>query len=135
MERMSKIHIWIGNTKKSEEEYYKYFELDYSTEGDFDDPNYKVCQFCQDIGEKWYDEDFIGIIPLFEEPVEIRTLLDSISLKPESYQPVIDKCTELGITTANAVFYLTDAEIQIPKPYKKSYNDLVYIGLFDSSMS
>jgi hypothetical protein len=24
------------------------FELDYSTEGDFDDSEYKICQFCND---------------------------------------------------------------------------------------
>lgn len=42
---MSIIHIWIGTTHKTEEEYLKYFELDYSTEGDFDDPDYKLCLF------------------------------------------------------------------------------------------
>ena len=41
MSNMSKIHIWIGTTKKKEEDYLKYFELDYSTEGDFDDNDYK----------------------------------------------------------------------------------------------
>ena len=33
---------------------------------DFDDPDYKLCPFCKDINQRWYDEDLIGIIPLFE---------------------------------------------------------------------
>ncbi len=28
----------------------RYFELDYSTEGDIDDPDYNVCGFCRDLG-------------------------------------------------------------------------------------
>ncbi|WP_275389799.1 immunity 22 family protein, partial [Xenorhabdus bovienii] len=65
------VHLWIGNNFSSEDEYMKYFELDYSVEGNFDDPNYKLCQFCKDIGLQWYDEDFIGIIPRRDESVSI----------------------------------------------------------------
>jgi hypothetical protein len=32
MERMSKIHIWIGSTSLDKEKYSQYFEFDYSTE-------------------------------------------------------------------------------------------------------
>jgi hypothetical protein len=134
LERMKKVHIWIGKTSLNEEEYGKYFELDYSTEGDFDSPDYKICQFCKDIGEIWYDEDFIGIIPLFEQEVSIREILQEVTIAEKDIEKVISKCDKLGLKAANAVFYLTDAEIKVAKPYKDSYNGLKYIGLFDSDL-
>lgn len=135
MSQMSKIHIWIGYTNKSEEDYLKYFELDYSTEGDFDDPDYKVCDFCKDINEKWYNEDFIGIIPLFKEEISVNELLKNIPIAHKEIEKVILKCEDSGIEKGNAIFYLTDSEIIVPKPYKNSYNDLKYIGEFDSSLN
>lgn len=134
MEQMSVIHLWIGKTEKEEDEYLKYFELDYSTEGDFDDPDYIVYQFCQDIGEKWYDEDFIGIIPLFDEELSIKDILKQVPIANEDIGNVVSKAEELGVFSGNAVFYLTDSEVEIPKPYKVSYNDLSYIGKFRSSL-
>lgn len=41
-----KVHLWIGSNHDSEEQYRHYFAMDYSTEGDVDDPAYKVCPFC-----------------------------------------------------------------------------------------
>ncbi len=134
VKRMKKVHIWIGTTSLSEEDYQKYFELDYSTEGDFDDPDYKVCGFCKDIGKVWYDEDFIAIIPLFEQEISIKEILKEVTIDENDIEKVIAKCNELGIKKANAVFYLTDAEIEVPKPYKDSYNGLKYIGIFDSDL-
>jgi Immunity protein 22 len=134
MKQMSEIHLWIGKTKKEEEEYLKYFELDYSTEGDFNDPNYIVCQFCKDIGEKWYDEDFMGIIPIFDEELVIKDILKQVPISNDEIDNVVSKAESLGVFLGNAVFYLTDADIDLPEPYKNNYNDLKYIGKFASSM-
>nr|WP_306309658.1 immunity 22 family protein [Xenorhabdus yunnanensis] len=46
----NRVHLWIGSNFSSEDEYMEYFQLDYSVEGDFENPNYKICQFCKDIG-------------------------------------------------------------------------------------
>jgi hypothetical protein len=129
---MSKIHIWIGTTKKSKEEYFKYFELDYSTEGDFDDPDYKECGFCIDISEKWYDEDMIGIIPVSNENKPIVSLLEEIPLKKSEYDKVVNRCNLIGLNYGNAIFYYTDSELVINKPYKNNYNDLKYVGFYES---
>ncbi|KAB0866820.1 hypothetical protein FZH98_10915 [Cronobacter sakazakii] len=48
----NKVHLWIGNNFSSEDDYMRYFELDYSTDGDTDDPDYNVCGFCRDLGIK-----------------------------------------------------------------------------------
>ncbi|MBC8137522.1 MAG: immunity 22 family protein [Fibrella sp.] len=42
----------------------------------------------------------------------------------------MEACDAKGFTKANAMFFYTDAELQIPDPNKK-YNDLTYIGVFD----
>lgn len=46
----NKVHIWIENNFSSADDYMRYFELDYSTDGDIDDPDYNVCGFCRDLG-------------------------------------------------------------------------------------
>ena len=57
MDYLDKIFLWLGNTYKTEQEFYDYFKLDYSENEDK-----QVCGFCLDIGKKWYDEDFIGYL-------------------------------------------------------------------------
>lgn len=123
------IHIWIGTSSKEEEEYLKYFELDYETE-DFEDPNYRVCGFCKDIGEVWYDEDFIGIIPLFEEEVGVDELIATTPLGSVSKKSVREECLKLGIKKGNAIFFISDTDLNIEQPYKDNYNELKYIGKF-----
>lgn len=131
MEKYNKIHVWIGTTFKEEEEYQKYFELDYSTEGDFDDPNYRLCEFCKDIGEVWYDQDFIGIIPRFDEEVSLEEVLQESSTDPEEWDKIKSICNDYGIEKANAIFWYADGDLVVPKPYKTDYNGLKYIGMFE----
>lgn len=123
-ERMKKIHIWIGTTKKNEEEYEKYF-----------DQEIQLSKFSQDIGlDTDYDEDFIGIIPLLskEEPVG-EILKEETPIHPSEIPLAVEKCIAFEINNANAVFYLTDSTIKINNIGGK-YNDLTYIGIFNSSL-
>ena len=131
MESYDKVHLWIGTTFKSEDKYMEYFELDNSTEGNFDDPNYKVCQFCKDIGEVWYDEDFIGIIPRLDEEVDLDEILTEAAVDENELDKVKKVCADYGIKKANAIFWYANGELKLPKPYKEEYNGLKYIGLFD----
>ena len=127
------VYVWIGTTCKREEDYYNYFTIDCTYE--IDDPNYKPCGFCKDVGERWYDEDFIFCTPPLKKEVEIAELLnDSIILNKED---VVKKCKEIGIIKANTIFayatpddYSEEGCLHISKPYKESYNDLKYIGKF-----
>ena len=64
LERMKKVHIWIGSFLESEEVYEDYFNQQHSP-----------CPFCVDINADEYEEDFIGIIPLFNEEQDISVLL------------------------------------------------------------
>lgn len=127
----NKVHVWIGNNFSLEEEYIKYFELDYSVEGDFDNPNYKLCGFCKDIGIQWYDIDVIGIIPRHNEEVILDELLLDAAIDDNEFISVKKKCANLGIKKANAIFWYQDAELVLKKPIKSQYNGLKYIGLFN----
>ena len=134
MSNMSIIHIWIGTTRKTEEEYLKYFELDYSTEGDFDVPGYKLCPFCKDINQRWYGEDLIGIIPLFGDEYPILQLLETIPIDKNEIEKVIGYCRSVGLDFGNAIFYYTDAELWIDNSTRKTYNGLKYIGRYRSCL-
>lgn len=126
-----KVHLWVGTNFKPEDEYLKYFELDYSVDGDFDDPSYKLCKFCQDIGTKWYDEDFIGIIPRKGHEVDLDEILEEAAVDVSEKANVVSLCLKLGVSKANSIFWYADSELVLKKPIKDNYNGLKYIGLFD----
>lgn len=130
---MSKIHIWIGHTDQSEEEFAQYFELDYSKEGDFDDPDYRQCGFCKDTGTQWYDEDFFGLI-FASAPLTVQELLEETPVDhPEAYEAALQRCSSLGLSNGNVVFYLTDSELEV-QDRNKLYNGLHYLGMYDSEL-
>ncbi len=107
-----------------------YFEIDHAAEGDFDDPNYKLCGFCRDIGIVWYDEDFIGIIPRCEYEVSLDEILTEAAVDEDELPLVKARCEALGIKKANAIFWYQDADLVLTQPIKDSYNGLNYIGVF-----
>lgn len=121
LDRMKKVHIWIGTTLLSEDDYYKYFDQDNGT-----------CPFCLDIGVEEYDEDFMVIIPLFEKEIDIKEILTEVVIDDNEIESVINECKNKNISKANAVFYITDASVVINEPYLNNYNGLKYIGLYNT---
>lgn len=126
----NRVHLWVGTNLESDEKYLEYFELD-PRDIDIDDPEYRVCEFCKDIGEVWYDQDFIGIIPRSETEIDLDEILLEAAVDEDEKDKVKKICIENGITKANAIFWYQDPEIEIPRPYKADYNGLKYIGMFD----
>lgn len=100
-------------------------EIDYTC--DSDDPDYIVCGFCRDIGLKWYDEDFIGIIPRLAREVGIEGILNNSSIDQSDIGLVKAGCARLQILRANALFWYSDGGISVSQPYKTYYKDLKYI--------
>ncbi|MFK3909934.1 immunity 22 family protein [Pseudomonas monteilii] len=131
IERYQKIHVWVGSNFSPEEEYLKYFELDYTA--DLGDPDYKVCGFCRDIGTDWYDEDFIGIIPRREQEVSLDEILSESSVDPSEKGALKTACLTLGINKANAIFWYSDGGTVIAEPIRSEYNGLRYVGLFEGN--
>ncbi|KAA8999401.1 hypothetical protein FJU30_13780 [Affinibrenneria salicis] len=129
--KYGKVHLWIGSNFSREEEYMQYFALDYSVEGDFDDPNYQLCAFCKDIGLQWYDEDQIGIIPRFEHEVGLDEILAAAAIDDAEKDRAKAACRSHNINQANAIFWYADADLILARSGGNSYNGLKYIGLFD----
>lgn len=130
LEEENVVHLWIGSNFSSEENYMEYFKLDYSVEGDFDNPDYKLCGFCKDIGIQWYDEDFIGIIPRQDNEVTLDEILIEAAIDQDEWISVKKHCDKLGIKKANALFWYQDAELTIDESINNQYNELKYIGVF-----
>ncbi|RZJ93795.1 MAG: hypothetical protein EOO60_04485 [Hymenobacter sp.] len=122
---MSKIHVWLGMSSKSKEEFSRYFEINQADK----EAGVGASQFDKDIHIKWYDDDLIGVY--YSASDDLDAALDELPTSPASIQAIYDKCAELSITQANAMFYYEDVDLQIADPEKK-YNDLTYIGVFDN---
>ena len=130
-----KIHVWAGIINANEvEDFDNYFELDYETE-DMDDPEYKVCGFCKDVGMKWYDEDWIEVYCEVQTS-DVTKFLDGLSISEETLMEIKDICINKGFDKINAMFCYLDvnSEFEI-KEKDKLYNGLVYIGLFDTNFA
>lgn len=130
---MSKVHVWVGINNSDDEAFESYFELDYDNpDMDIDDYIYKVCQFCLDINEKWYDEDFIGVYKE-DSMVNVRVLLEELSVSQDTMEVIQNICIKKGLENVNAMFYYMDPEIEVTDK-NKLYNELHYIGKFDTNL-
>jgi Immunity protein 22 len=122
-----KIHVWIGKTTQSREEFSRYFEINEADR----DQGIGASQFDKDLQIKWYDDDLIGVF-YNDEDDSLETAIDEIPTSPQAIEQVQARCEELGITEANAMFYYEDAELTVPDP-DRSYNELTYLGSFDNT--
>ncbi|MBA1190303.1 immunity 22 family protein [Pseudomonas entomophila] len=129
IDQYDKVHVWVGTNFSPEDEYLKYFELDYSV--DIDDPSYRVCGFCKDIGITWYDEDFIGIMPRKEKEVGIDEILVDSAVDRDLLPEVKSQCLRLGLSKANAIFWYSDGSVEVPDSENLEYNGLKYVGLYE----
>lgn len=130
---MSKVHVWVGINNSDDEAFESYFELDYDNpDMDIDYFIYKVCQFCLNINEKWYDEDFIGVYKE-DSMVNVRVLLEELSVSQDTMEVIQNICIKKGLENVNAMFYYMDPEIEVTDK-NKLYNELHYIGKFDTNL-
>ncbi|MFH6973708.1 immunity 22 family protein [Neisseria sp. 23W00296] len=121
-DRFNTVHLWLGMFVGTQEEYERYFGQDDLNEGE-------ICPFCRDIGlNAEYDEDYIGIIPLFACTVPLDELLSEAAVDADALDAVRQKCRALGLCEGNAVLWYSDPELNIDAG--KSYNGLHYIGEF-----
>ncbi len=120
MEYLDKIFLWLGNTTKNQQQFDEYFKIDYT-----ENSNREICGFCQDIGEEWYDEDFIGYLR-FDEKMSVSEVLKLVPISLDDVNKVLEKCKKMNINSVNSVYWYS-GEIAIPSENKK-YNELFYFG-------
>ncbi|OON69092.1 immunity 22 family protein [Hymenobacter sp. CRA2] len=123
----TKIHVWLGKTAQSREEFARYF--DGSPAGH--DQGHGASQFDHDLQLAWYDDDLIGVY-YNEEDDSLATAIDEIPTSPRSIGQIQARCQEVGLTAANAMFYYEYAGLVVPDPARR-YNDLTYLGCFDNA--
>jgi hypothetical protein len=125
---MDTIHVWIGNLSISAEEFNQYFAINEADK----DAGVGASQFDKDIHIEWYDDDLIGVYYQREN----NSLDDAIEEIPTASadveEQIRNRCAELGITEANAMFYYTDSDLRITDTAKQ-YNGLTYVGAFNNS--
>lgn len=122
---MKKVHIWLGQINRGNDQYFEYFNQED-----------EISQFSKDIGSsEEYDEDFIGMLPPFEQELSVLQILeDEVPIDVKDIPKALQRCNDLNIKSANAVFYLSDASVTLSVPYKKNYIGLFYIGFYNSSL-
>jgi len=129
---MSKVHVWIGISDSDDETFEKYFELDYNTDVEMDDPLYKVCQFCVDTKTEWYDEDMIAIYKI-DHLISVEEALEEIPVSKDTLLEINTICVGKGIKNINAMFFYTDGDLKITNT-DRLFNGLVYLGEFKTNI-
>jgi hypothetical protein len=122
----SKIHVWIGVSPKSREEFSQYFIINLEDRA----AEIGTSQFGKDVNIQWYDDDLIGVY-YNEANTALEEAVEEIPTSPNSIQEIRERCAELNINKANAMFYYEDAELRIIQP-KEKYNGLTYLGVFNN---
>lgn len=125
---MDTIHVWLGTISSSVEEFNQYFAIN----PDDMDAGISASQFDKDVYIKWYDDDLIGVYYQQDNDNLDNAIEEIPTASADIEQLIRDKCAELGIAKANAMFYYTDADLEVSDVAKK-YNGLTYIGAFDNS--
>ena len=123
---MTKIHVWLGLTEKSKNEFGRYFEIDESNKV----TGVGASQFDKDLDIEWYDDDLIGSY-YNEENDSLEQALSELPISSLTVERVRRTCLEMTINKANAMFYYEDAELIVIDENRK-YNTLTYIGIFDN---
>lgn len=125
---MDTIHVWLGTISSSVEEFNQYFAIN----PDDRDAGISASQFDKDVYIKQYDDDLIGVYYQQDNDNLDNAIEEIPTASADIEQLIRDKCAELGIAKANAMFYYTDADLEVSDVAKK-YNGLTYIGAFDNS--
>jgi Immunity protein 22 len=135
MTRASKLHLWVGKTEKSQKDFDQYFD---QTEAFLFDASGReksqdqivLSQFSKDIGKQAsFDEDFLSIY-FGGENLDLNETLAELE-DSEDFELIQKTCIEKSVIEANAMFFYSDAELDVTDHHRK-YNGLTYIGQFDS---
>ena len=137
-----KEHVWLGSFY-SEEAFNRYldqteylkawakYNFEEAKEGEIDEePSLTLrCQFCKEIGQDTYDDDFI-VIQYNKNSNDIKQL---ISIIPADAQKLLDTCTKKGLVEANSLIYYEDDELSTEDALKTT--SITYLGYFEEETS
>ena len=124
---MSKIHVWLGITAHTPEEFWQYFEINHADR----EAGRGASLFDREVGIGWYDDDLIGVYH-FGRAVSLEAAVDELPTLQDTIAAVLGRCAELNIGQANALFYYQDADLHVADTLRL-YNGLRYLGVFEDS--
>ena len=81
---MSRIHVWMGVTARTPEEFSQYFEINHADR----EAGRGASLFDQDVGTGWYDDDLIGV-HRFAETISLEAAADELPTSPEVIAAVL----------------------------------------------
>jgi hypothetical protein len=128
------VHVWVGVTEQTANEFGKYFAYSESYWDIFEDDDLNIestgCAFCVDLNTCYlYDEDLL-FYHHAGQTLPIAELIKELPLSTEMAElNILDECSKRGLIQANAVFYYADPTQEIHEQ-NKLYNGLIYLGLF-----
>lgn len=138
-----RIHIWIGTSNKTEEQFYKYFDQSkflkdnqrFNTDQTYarNTPDFNLrSQFSKDIDKQYdYDTDWITIY-YSRKKISIQAAIEELPIWDDQTEvEIYQACVNKGISTVNAILCYADEELNIEEALE-SYNDLIYIGSFNN---
>ena len=94
---MSKIHVWLSETLCTPDEFSQYFEINLTD---------------RDVGIHWYDDGLAGGYR-FGQAISPEAAADELPTSQDTSAAVLCRCSELGITQANALLYHQDADLHV----------------------
>src|SRR4051794_29608260 len=118
------VSVWLG-TFPDGESYERYFSQDRENRTA---DGFPACPFWKDLGIRWFDHDFqeegnvVSPVPVAELLAENWSYLDSFR------EPLLTRCAELGVATANSVVFLYDFDYPAEAGYSCPY--MTFVGVF-----
>lgn len=123
---MSKIHVWLGMTAHTPEEFWQYFEINHADRG----AGRGASLFDSDVGMRWYDDDLIKVYH-FGRAISVEAATDELPTSQETRTAVLRRCSEPNIMESSALFYSQDADLHVFDPLGLS-GGLPYLGVFEN---
>ncbi|WP_165228678.1 immunity 22 family protein [Aquisphaera insulae] len=120
------VDVWLCRFS-SDEEADAYFEETY----DEDDEDRPISQFAADMGERFYDHDFVERGEFLDPPGDdIAAALGRHSFSSSYLADVVQQSRSASIAPFNLVLLVWNAEISNPKSVTLPGRELQYLGRF-----
>ncbi|MGY0233928.1 immunity 22 family protein [Longispora urticae] len=115
------IHVWIGVREGTDDDWFRYFDVEGSG---------AACGFCQDAGVPWFDFDFFSAY-FAGEIVDVAQVMDEVAYSEQFDAALRAACEQHGIRKANACFTMIDFDGATH--VGRRYDELTLVGVFEFS--
>ncbi|MEV6525932.1 immunity 22 family protein [Longispora sp. NPDC051575] len=119
--RIRKIHVWIGVREGTDDDWFRYFDVEGAG---------AACGFCRDTGMTWFDFDFFSAY-FAGEVVDVEHVTGEVAYSEQFDAALGAACEEHGVRQADACFTLIDFDGATH--VGRRYHGLTLVGVFEFS--